>query len=74
MTKTAYERDNVLTPDERTASARKCLSILAEATFQDMSRSDYNFLETHRRRALSIGYGLSERELAWLRDLVERFV
>lgn len=74
MTKTAFERDGILTPEERVASARKCLSILASATSDDLSWKDFDFVQIQRNRAKSLGYGLSERELAWLRDIVARFI
>lgn len=73
MTQTAFDRDGILSPEERVTSARKCLSILSDASSEHLRMRDYEFLLSHRTRAKSIGYGVSERELAWLRDLVSKY-
>lgn len=74
MSKTAFERDNILTPEERATSARKCLSILADAGPEDLRMADYGFLESQRKAAKYVSYAVSERQLAWLRDLVSKHI
>lgn len=70
MTQTAFNRDDVLTPEERIASARKCIELLAP-DIDAMTAREYQFVgemsdKIDRR-------GVSERQLAWLRDLVEKY-
>lgn len=76
MTKTAFNRDNILTPEERAVSARKCLKLLDDDTncTDDMRANDYSFYVTQREKAKRTDYAPSERELTWLRDLVEKYV
>ena len=74
MTKTAFDRDNILSPEDRVASARKCITILAEAGPEDLRMADYEFLLGQRAGSKYVGYQVSERQLAWLRDLVEKFI
>lgn len=74
MTRPAFTRDNVLSPEDRVASARKCLSILADAKSDDMSWKDYDFLENQRKAARYTTYAVSEKQLMYLRDLVSRFI
>lgn len=74
MTKTAFDRDNVLTPEERAVSARKCLSILKDASAEHFRQRDYEFLLQQREKARYLSYTPSERQLAYLRDLVARFI
>lgn len=74
MTKTAFDRDNVLSPEDRVASARKCIAILEDAGPEDLRMADYEFLQGQRERSKYIGYQVSERQLMWLRDLVEKVI
>lgn len=70
MTKTAFNRDNILSPDDRLASARKCLALLESET-GNMGEIEAEFVENMQSR---IGrYGVTERQLAWLRDLVSKY-
>jgi len=73
MTKTAFDRSNILTPDERAAAARKCLRLLADADFDEMTENDRAFISDQRRMAGTIAYAPTERVLAWLRDCVEKY-
>lgn len=70
MTQTAFSRDNVLSPDERVASARKCLQLLAPET-GDMTDKEVTFVSDMMNKIDA--YGCSERQLSWLRDLVEKY-
>lgn len=74
MSKTAYERDGILSPEERETSAKKCLSILEDAGPEDLRMADYEFLQGQREGSKRFGYQVSERQLAWLRDCVEKFL
>jgi hypothetical protein len=73
MTKTAFNRDGVLTPDDRAASAKKRLLLLAEVEVERLSLPEYRFLRDQREAARFTIYAPSERQLAYLRDLVERY-
>jgi hypothetical protein len=70
MTQTAFNRDNVLTPDDRLASARKCLDLLASET-DSMGEKESAFVDDMQNKIDQ--YGVSERQLAWLRDLVSKY-
>lgn len=70
MTKTAFNRDGILSNDDRLASASKCLSLLAGHE-DKMRQRDAEFVSDMHIN-ISSGY-ISERQLAWLRDLVEKF-
>ena len=70
MTKAAFDRDNILTPEDRLASARKCLALLStEKNF--MGDKEAQFVEDMEDKMER--FGVSERQLAWLRDLVEKY-
>ena len=75
MTQTAFNRDGVLSVDERVTSARKCIQILdaQENCTDDMRAKDYDFYISQRAEAKRVDYAPSERVLAWLRDLVEKY-
>lgn len=75
MTRAAFNRDNVLTPEERATSARKCIQILdaEEIATDDMRAKDYEFYISQRAEAKRIDYAPSEPQLQWLRDLVEKY-
>lgn len=70
MTKTAFDRDNVLSPDERIASARKCLSLLTPE-IGSMGEREASFVSEMSEKIDQ--WGVSERQLAWLRDLVSKY-
>lgn len=70
MAQTAFSRDNVLSPDERVASARKCLQLLTPET-GDMTDREVTFVSDMVNKIDM--YGCSERQLSWLRDLVEKY-
>lgn len=70
MTRTAFERDNILSPEDRLASARKCLVLLASET-GGMGEKESAFVEDMENKIDN--YGVSERQLAWLRDLVTKY-
>jgi len=70
MTRAAFNRDNVLTPEERLTSARKCLELLAPEV-DGMGGREAEFVED--MAAKIDRYGISERQLAWLRDLVGKY-
>lgn len=67
MTKTAFNRDDVLSAAERNRSATKCLSLL-EGNEAKMTDRERDFVENMGARE-----EFSERQLAWLRDLVEKY-
>jgi hypothetical protein len=66
----AFERDNILTPEERLASARKCLRLLSPA-IGGMGEKEAEFVDDMENKVDR--FGVSERQLAWLRDLVEKY-
>lgn len=70
MTHTAFNRDNVLSPEDRLASARKCLALLAPET-GGMGEKESAFVEDVENKIDH--FGVSERQLAWLRDLVTKY-
>lgn len=69
MTKTAFNRDGVLTGDERRASANKCVNLLIDYS-ESMSTKERQFVEDITDTTLPV----TERQLAWLRDLVSKYV
>jgi hypothetical protein len=72
MTKTAFDRDGILTPDDRLTSARKCVSLL-EPHALEMNPRDTSFLSSMVLETRKTSGTVSERQLAWLRDLVEKY-
>lgn len=70
MTKTAFTRDNILTPQDRLDSARKCLALLEPET-GGMGDKEAAFVEDMQNKIDQ--FGVSERQLAWLRDLVTKY-
>jgi hypothetical protein len=70
MSKFAFERDNVLTFEERQVAARKCVNILRESV-NAMTQKEADFVDDMTGKVEV--YGASERQLAWLRDLVEKY-
>lgn len=73
VTRPAFQRDNILSDDERAVSGRKCLSILASVAPDRMRSRDRAFYEQQVRAAKFLGFVPSEPTLQWLRDLVERY-
>jgi len=70
MTRTAFNRDDVLTPQDRIDSARKCLELLA-LEVEGMGDREAQFVTEMQDKIDR--WGVSERQLAWLRDLVEKY-
>jgi hypothetical protein len=70
MTRTAFNRDDVLTPQDRIDSARKCLDLLAPEV-DGMGDREAQFVTEMQEKIDR--WGVSERQLAWLRDLVEKY-
>lgn len=70
MTRSAFNRDNILTPEERIASARKCLALLTPEVMS-MGEREADFVNEMQDKILQ--WGVTERQLAWLRDLVEKY-
>lgn len=70
MTKTAFNRDNVLSPEDRLQSARKCLDLLAPEV-DGMGDKESAFVEDMQNKIDR--FGVTERQLAWLRDLVSKY-
>lgn len=71
MTKTAFNRDNILTNEERLESATKCRKLLDPNTggFNDWELEFYaSVCDQMDNRNFC-----SERQLAKLRDLVEKY-
>lgn len=66
-----FQRDNVLSLDERNASARKCLSLLKDFT-ERMSARELGFIEEMPDKIER--WGCTEPQLQWLRDLVSKYV
>lgn len=73
MSKTAFERDGILTAEERAVSARKCLSLLADISPDRLRGNEFSFLSGQQNSAKFIHYNPTERQLAWLRDLVSKY-
>lgn len=70
MTRTAFNRDNVLSPEDRIASARECLDLL-EPEVGSMGEREAQFVAEMQDKIER--WGVSERQLAWLRDLTEKY-
>jgi hypothetical protein len=70
MTKPAFDRDGILNHDERLASARKCLSLLSGET-ERMGEREAEFVEDMENK-IDV-FGVTERQLVWLRDLVSKY-
>lgn len=70
MTQTAFNRDNVLSEDDRLKSARKCLTLLEPET-GSMGDKEAQFVADMQDKIDR--WGVSERQLAWLRDLVSKY-
>lgn len=67
---TYHQRDNVLSLDERNASARKCLVLLADCT-EKLNAKELGFIEEMPDKIER--WGCSEPQLQWLRDLVSKY-
>lgn len=77
MARFQHQRDNILTAEERAASARKCIAILSEAgpeaNQSRMKAKDYEFFRQQKLFSINVTYEPREESLQWLRDLVERY-
>lgn len=70
MAKAAFDRDNILTPEERLKSAVKCIDLLVPHV-DAMGEIEAEFVSDMQEK---IGRsGVSERQLAWLRDLTGKY-
>lgn len=67
----AFQRDNVLSLDERNVSARKCLALLEDYT-ERMNAKELSFVEDMPDKIER--WGCSEPQLQWLRDLVSKYI
>lgn len=70
MTKPTFNRDGILTDDERLRSARKCLALLVSET-SSMGERESEFVEEMSEKLER--WGCSERQLMWLRDLTGKY-
>jgi hypothetical protein len=65
-----HQRDNVLSDNERNASARKCLALLEDCT-ERMNAKELGFVKEMPDKIER--WGCSEPQLQWLRDLTEKY-
>lgn len=65
-----HQRDNVLSADERNASARKCLVLLSDCT-EKLNGKELDFIEEMPDKIER--WGCTEPQLQWLRDLVSKY-
>ncbi len=65
-----FQRDNVLSLDERNVSARKCL-VLLEDVAERLNAKELGFVEDMPEKIQR--WGCSEPQLQWLRDLVSKY-
>ena len=72
MTRTAFERDGILSPEDRLASARKCVALLV-VHVNEMTHGEAEFFRNQSAECRRIKGYVSERQLAWLRDLVSKY-
>jgi hypothetical protein len=66
-----FQRDNVLTDDERSRSARKCLALLEDCA-EHLNAKELGFVEDMPDKIER--WGCTEPQLQWLRDLVSKHV
>lgn len=66
-----HQRDNVLSVDERNASARKCLTLPEDAA-ERMNAKELGFVEDMPDKIER--WRCTEPQLQWLRDLVSKYV
>lgn len=67
-----FQRDNILSDDERAKSARKCLTLLFGKE-SEMREKDRSFYLNQTVLATQLEYRITEPQLQWLRDLVDRY-
>jgi hypothetical protein len=65
-----FQRDSVLSADERNESARKCLTLLEDHT-ERMTTKELIFVEDMPEKIER--WGCTEPQLQWLRDLVDKY-
>jgi hypothetical protein len=72
MSKAAFNRDGILTPEERMVAARKCVANLrgplADGQMSSQHAHDFEDIAARIEK-----HGCSERQLAYLRDLNEKY-
>lgn len=72
MAKVAFDRDGILSPEDRLASARKCVTLL-DSHINEMTQGETSFFRSVSLETKKIKGLISERQLAWLRDLVSKY-
>lgn len=70
MTKPAFNRDGILSSAERVSSARKCLDLLSPEV-DNMGDREAQFVNEMLEKIDR--WGVTERQLAWLRDLTGKY-
>lgn len=70
MASFAFNRDSILTPEERLKAARKCLVNL-EPHLDAMGEREAQFVSDMLEKIDK--WGVSERQLAYLRDLNDKY-
>lgn len=74
MTKVAFNRDGILDEHERAASARKCIGLLGDVDPDKFRSKEWTFFCDSLKASGQTDYAPTERQLAWLRDLVSKYV
>ncbi len=69
MSKTAFTRSNILSFQERQDAARKCLE-LVEDCLDKLNPREKQFVIDMGDKIETVG--CTERQLAWLRDIVDK--
>lgn len=72
MTQFAFNRDNILNSEERLTSAKKCLKNI-EDRIEEMTSKESSFITEIIDRISNGATEISERQLAWSRDLNEKY-
>lgn len=74
MTRPAHRHDDILTAEERAASARKCLALLSPVMedIKKRSPSSEKFVREQLIFRNNSNYAPSMVQLNWLRDLVSK--
>lgn len=73
MSRFQNNRSNILSIEERAASARKCIALLGDVNPDEMSDKDATFFRDQLAASKKIVWLPSELQLQWLRDMVERY-
>lgn len=73
MTRPAHNHDDILTPQERAASAKKCLDLLQPVRDNITNVKSAQFVREQLLFRKNIRYAPSMSQLNWLRDLVAKY-